>query len=338
MSESLNLEPIFQEMEIEDSSRSGSYQRRVLVESPGVIYIGVSKPGNVRQVRFLFSTSARPAEYELPDFRVLGLAEEVEGDRTAIRLHASQVGFNEVFTSLVEDVARQIGQEPDEAAAAITLRNRLLQWQRLLQKDRWNGLTDEEQRGLYGELCTLEEVPLGIFTPSEALRCWTGPEGTSKDFQFRGAVALEVKTSLARPPHNITISSERQLDDTGLDALYLLHRLVDAQRGAGETLPTRVTQLRELLRSDPAALALFEDKLEEVGYSDLQAGRYQGVGFTSRGAHLYRVVEGFPRLTEAHLMPGVGNVQYTISASACSAFQVPHTDLTTRLKATDGNS
>lgn len=334
MSDSLNLEPIFQEMEVEDSPRSGSYQRRVLAESPGMIYIGVSKPGNVRQVRFLFSTSVLPAEYDLPDFRVLGVVKEAEGDRTAVRLHASQSGFNEVFTSLVEDVARQIGREPDEAAAAITLRNRLLQWQRLLQKDRWNGLTDEEQRGLYGELCTLEEVALGTLSPLEALRCWTGPEGTAKDFQFTGAVALEVKTSLARPPHNIAISSERQLDDTGLDALYLLHRLVDAQRGAGETLPTRVAHLRQLLGSDPAALSLFEDCLETAGYYDLHAGRYESVGFTARGVHLYYVVEGFPRLTEAHLMPGVGNVQYVISASACSTFQVPHTDLTARLKAT----
>ena len=332
MSESLNLEPIFQEMEAEDSPRSGSYQRRVLAESPGAIYIGVTKPGNVRLARFLFATTSLPSEYDLPDFRVLGASLETEGDRSVVLLTASQAGFNEVFTSLVEDVARRVSREPDEATAAIALRNRLLQWQRLLQKDRWNGLTDEEQRGLYGELCSLEDIVLVALAPLEAVRCWTGPEGTAKDFQFHGAVALEVKTSLARPPHTIAISSERQLDDTGLSALYLLHRLVDAQRGAGETLPARVARLRQNLGGDPAALALFEESLETAGYFDLHAGRYESVGFTSRGTHLYRVSEGFPRLTEASLVPGVGNVQYLISASACAGFQVSLSELADRLK------
>jgi hypothetical protein len=314
----------------------GHYQRRILAHSACDIHVAVRKPSNTRLIRFAFAACAIPPDYELPEFRVLGVTREDEGDgnstRHVITLHAAQENFNEVFTRLVEDIATKTGSEVEKSGAARVLRSRLAQWQRLLQKDRANGLSPEEQRGLYGELYILETFVLTVLSPMMAVQAWTGPDGSAKDFQFSNAWGVEVKTSLARPPHEISITSERQLDDVGLDALYLLHCLVDAQRGAGETLPDRVDRLRHALSGDAAALGLFEDRLLDAGYFEAHVPRYRDIGYVNRSAHLYHVREGFPRLIQPQLPAGVGHVEYVISASACAGFSQPVTLLEQRLQ------
>jgi hypothetical protein len=122
----------------------------------------------------------------------------------------------------------------------------------------------------------------------------------------------------------MVITSEAQLDDTGLDALYLLHVLVDAQRGAGESLPNRVNGLRTALaENDPTAADLFDDRLFEAGYLETHnpLQRYREPGYTLRRAHLYHVREGFPRIITTQLPSGIGRVTYHVAATACTAFE-----------------
>jgi hypothetical protein len=287
------------------------------------------KPSGVRFMTIGFPSGAVPAGgLDLPRFRSLSLSagfEDEAGHGTvyAVTLEAQFERDNDVFTSLVQDVVTVTSEADDAEAAARAFQFRLGQWQRLLQRDRRSGLTDEEQRGLYGELCVLQDQVLPLLLPLEAVQAWTGPEGTAKDFQFPGGVALEVKTSLARPPHEIRIANERQLDDTGLEALFLLFRLLEVHRGSGETLPHRVERLRKALSPAPAARALLDERLEDYGYFDVHAVQYREAGYVPRSAHLYGVRDGFPRITGASLPAGVGGVSYVVSAAACAPFELP---------------
>ena len=289
-------------------------------------------------MRFAFSQSALPEKYDLPGFKVLDISRvlDLHGvfPREVITLQAEQEELNEVFSHLAQDIVVRTAREQTEADAARILRSRLALWQRLLQRERAMGLSIEEQRGLYGELYALQTLLISNLPSLAAVQAWTGPLGISQDFQMPEKVALEVKTSLARPPHQIAITGEGQLDDTGLDFLFLLHVLVDAKRGTGESLPDRVDALRALLVvDDPAAADIFEDLLLEAGYLDAHSPqqRYREPGYTLRTMHLYHVHDEFPRILPSSLPPGLGQVQYCISASACKEYEVSVSSLADHL-------
>jgi hypothetical protein len=278
----------------------------------------------VRELTVRFHDQVIPANYDLPEFRGLDVSREQETIKNVrwlkISIRSPQAAFNEIFTSLAEDIARVVGKQTEEAEAAMTFRYRLYQWQKLLLKTGIAGLTQEQQQGLYSELWCLHELLLPVMSASAAIKAWTGPELTDRDFQFAHAIALEVKSSRSSGAPILTISSERQLDDIGLDALYLLHLSLEKLLGAGETLPEIVSTLRNIFSSDSYASVLFENKLFDAGYMDAHAVKYNTVSYTLHAINLYRIQDGFPRITPEMLMPGIGSVRYTIASSDCQPF------------------
>lgn len=65
---------------------------------------------------------------------------------------------------------------------------------------------------------------------------WKAALAAHQDFQFSTG-ALEVKTTAAKQPQSVRITSERQLDDTGVGALFLHVVVVDEREvaAAGST-------------------------------------------------------------------------------------------------------
>jgi hypothetical protein len=149
---------------------------------------------------------------------------------------------------------------------------------------------------------------------------WTGPVGAIQDFSL-GSVAVEVKTTAGKQHQRVRIASERQLDDRGLEALLLFHLSVDDRENLGDTLPGIVQRLRGTLGSDGTAAAEFEALLFAAGYHDVHSPRYR-TGYTVREANIFRVTEGFPRLTELNLPEGVGDLSYSVALAACAAFRL----------------
>lgn len=227
--------------------------------------------------------------------------------------------FADVFSALAEDLARRIdATELGPVAAVGVFLGQLLRWQRFLAS-KAEGLTPAEQRGLWGELQLLHTLLLPALGPVVAVTGWKGPEGAHQDFQYASAW-VEVKTTLAKQPQSVRITSERQLDDTHGPALYLHVFALEAQPAGADTLPARVAVLRAALAMTPAAREVFEDALLSAGYRDLDAPRYAAPGYAVRRADTFRVAPGFPRIIEASLPSGVGDVSYALDLAACAPF------------------
>jgi hypothetical protein len=181
-------------------------------------------------------------------------------------------------------------------------------------------LSVERQRGLYGELWVLQHRLLPAAAPSAVISAWRGPDNANQDFQFP-ILAVEVKTSAGAQPQQIYVASERQLDDTGVGSLYLLHLALDVRAGGtGQSLPDIVGELRSQLASGPARLD-FDDRLLRSGYLDTHAARYE-LRYTVRRESLFAIRAGFPRITEAMLPVGVGRVTYEVAWAQCQPFAV----------------
>lgn len=236
--------------------------------------------------------------------------------------------FTDVFSALAEDLARRISEALTPADQARAFLGQLSRWQKFLTASS-DGLTDEAQRGLWGELrCLRERLLPALGIP--AVFGWKGPENAHQDFQYASG-AIEVKTTLAKQPQVVRITSERQLDDIAWPTLLLHVIALDVRDGSGETLPGMVASLRDKLKADPAAQDQFEDRLLLTGYLEAHTGRYAERGYLVRSEVSLHVRRGFPMLTERDLPAGVGDVSYGLAVAACKAYSISETSLDKRL-------
>lgn len=225
----------------------------------------------------------------------------------------------DIFTVLCEDLITSIASETNEKKLVKEILNRFEKWKSLFNKISLQGLTPEEQRGLFGELYFLRKYLQANVNQLEIVNTWIGSEKQVRDFQC-GSWAVEVKTTYGNNHQKVHISSERQLDTTNLDDLYLYHISLEQMQNAGETLNDIVDSLLEILDADTLALNKFKSKIYEGGYFDLQRNLYEAVGYFIRQDVFYKVENEFPRIQENEIKIGVGDVKYSIILSQCSNY------------------
>ncbi len=261
---------------------------------------------------------------EWPECRGLELISVALGSQPHLGVRLRDAACADVFTALAEDVAPRVAAAPGAKQAAAELLGRLRRWQQFLTAAR-DLLSIEAQRGLWGELHVLRTHLRPALGAAATVAGWKASAAAHQDFQFSGG-AVEVKTTAAKQPQSVRITSERQLDGTGVGALFLHVVVVDEREvPAGDTPPGQslsalIADVRTELSTDLIALAAFNDRLLDRGWLDAHASRYEGRRWTVRGERIYRVRRGFPRLVEVDLPAGVGDVNFAVSLAACEPF------------------
>lgn len=323
----MNTADTWKQLETSPSGVGGGYLSRRI--HPGAVvdlFLAVEKPSNTRLLVVRVASTSLKEGGDLPraeGFEVRRGFETLDGKKLyhlAVRL--THPRFADVFATLVDDVVSHVVRAAGEAAAVRVLLDRLERWQAFLKKHAGDGLSDESQQGLYGELWFLGHHAIPRLGTRAAVCCWKGPAGAPQDFQFP-AVSVEVKAAAGKQHQKLTIANERQLDPTGVGVLLLFHLSVDVREGSGETLPARVGAVRGLVEPDAVAAEELERLLFDAGYLDCHAHTYEVRGYTVRETNFFEVRDGFPRIVEADLRSGVGDVRYTISVAECRHYAVP---------------
>jgi len=321
----MTIEELWNEIEAEVAADDSAawVLRRATVTSGHPLLVAMEPATRIRALLLPATKSEVPPRRDWPECRGLVLQMVAVAGATHLAVRLRDAASADVFTALAEDVAPRVAAATRTMDAVAALLGRLRCWQQFLAAAQV-GLSREEERGLWGELHTLEMHLIPAFGPADAVAAWKAGTAAHQDFQCP-AGALEVKTTAAKQPQSVRITSERQLDDTGVGALFLHVVAVDEREVApagttpGTSLPGLVGEIRLTLRNT-ATSAVFEDRLRECGYSDLHAPRYEGRRRTVRSEQTFRVIEGFPRLTESLLPPGVGDTSYAVSLAACLPF------------------
>lgn len=226
----------------------------------------------------------------------------------------------DVFAVMCENMIQSVLSLRSEKQIVRTIINQLEKWQALFEKLKGESLTPLEQQGLYGELHFLQKL-IAKQEAVAALNSWVGPDGEVRDFQYNDW-AVEVKTTAGNNHQKANISSERQLDETLLENLFLFHLSVEAAKKNGESLNTKVHSIRETLRDNIPALNLFNNKLVEVGYFEKHTHLYEEKCYQVRDENYYRIEDNFPRIKEKEIRNGVGDVKYSIILSQCNEYLV----------------
>jgi Putative PD-(D/E)XK family member, (DUF4420) len=325
----------WQSLEQATVGEPGAAWTRIQAEGPHDLYIAVLQPGQQRSIWYDFPAavfSLDEAAPKLRSVRVTFRPRDEDADVIRCQVTLESPDLNEVFGSLASDVITAIGVTLDDEAGVNALFTRLNRWRRLLESEQAAGLSRQERRGLFGELFVFEKLIDSGVPLRSAVAAWTGPLYRHQDFQ--GPAAIEVKATTAKQPQALLVTSERELDRTGVPELYLAHISIDERRGGtGDSLQDIVTRLRARLALDTGAVEMFEQLLAMAGYLPYQWELYLEPHYSLRSESYYSVTENFPCIVESMLPTGVGDVSYRVQISALSPYS---TDWSVVLRAMRG--
>lgn len=299
--------------EIEPQSLVGKLRaRRVDATHPHHFYWGI----DAKNQRLLLFRPSKQLDCTLAFPAIHGTSIELEPDHLTIRLiNANDL---EIFTTLCWSLIERTRYLPSTGQVLEVLVAHLIRWQKFLGSSSRGLLSDEEVRGLFCELCFLQEslIPRnGV----ESVNYWHGPSGHPQDFAV-GATLFEIKSHMAGSQPVLSISSADQLWHTSGD-LYLVAYTIGAAPktlAGAVSLRQRVEQIRQLL---PLSwLDVFEDRLMEMGYTDHP--EYERQHFTVSRPDCFHVTDTFPRITSDAVPLGVRKVRYAVELAACIPFTV----------------
>ena len=202
-----------------------------------------------------------------------------------------------------------------------SLVQRLGCWKKFFQRETILGLRREDYVGLYGELYFMESALREGAEAASLVNAWQAPLGTNQDFLF-GPVAVEIKTITSNEANRVRVTNTRQLDSSGLTALFLVRFAFDFRRDSGNTLLQLIASLRTAFANAPDTLLTFNDRLLQAGFVDGQTQEFAKWGFTPRLFDAFNVADDFPRILESVLPLGISDVSYSLDLAASRAFHI----------------
>ena len=318
METSDDLQAVWVSLRQEEWSQLGIYERRLASDTVHAVYALLHRPSaQVGLALDLPSDIGAGMNEDAAKGFVLRKEWRRETDKVRMTLLLSEERFTDVFGVLAADILGHIRSSRTVEAGAEALRTRLEHWKRFLKVAGAEGLSTQEQTGLFGELSVMRYwIAEGGHDPVAVLASWRGPSGANQDFQ-QADLVVEVKTSTANDITRIRVVNERQLDETGLAELILCHLAFDRRSGAGRTLPDLVAEVTGLLGA--GLEGSFTDLLVMAGYHKIHEGRYRSFGYSQRLCSLYGVECGFPRIKQSELRSGVSEVSYIVNLSNLAA-------------------
>lgn len=312
------IEKIWRDLEDEQPLKSGLLYKRYSGTIKPDVYVAIKSPERLRCIAAHLDATVElqlKSWDKFRDIKIQCLPDEKHPDKQFLLVLLLDNLHRDIFSTLSEDLIQQVADITHESELIKLLLLRLEKWRLLFEKMGQQGLSDESQRGLYGELYFLRKFLQNIPKADYCVNSWKGAEKSVQDFQFADW-AVEVKTTHGKNQQKLYISSERQLDISVIPNIFLIHYSLEVRQNHGETLNDLVDNLFEMLSDSPAAYNLFRLKLFEAGYFDNHRYIYVETGYSIRQETIYRITDDFPKITEAQIPSGIGDVRYSLVVSA----------------------
>lgn len=261
--------------------------------------------------------NSRIENYRFKSVEVYALPNETE-NAVELYIYLLDNDLNDIFTLFIQNILEDIVKCTTENEALRTTLNVISKWKKLFDKINFNGLTQEQQKGLIGELLFFNYLLNNQKTSGSILNAWTGADFEDKDFIF-GSVGVEIKlTSLKHP--KIRITSERQLDTENLNELFLILYTTEEVRENGFTLNSLVEQVRKKILSIDER-NFFDERLLLIGYRDNDREYYNKI-YSLKKTFAFSITPGFPKIVKSQLPLGLYNASYSIELSAVESFMI----------------
>jgi hypothetical protein len=316
----INLNRIWKELSIESKSeeRHGTLQRSVSRESG--LKIGYDTNDNKKLLLLNIDNPEDINDSHFPQWEGTSIEKKKIGPESyAIALKLLDDDYISIFNALIRDLHENIKNSKSNHEAITCFANALYKWYEFFKKYGTKVLSENAQRGIYGELYFLKEHLINNSEAIIALNAWKGHEMKHHDYSFPNGV-LEVKTTIRKAHKKVTISNEKQLDNTGFPHLFLYCITLNMDSNNGESLVELVHGLEDYFSKYPNAATIFNNFLSNTGYLKDHEKYYQGNKYIFKNEFLFEVDDNFPKITDPP--EGVGDVKYSLMIGSCLEHQV----------------
>lgn len=311
------IEYIWKDFEDNDASKTGIVLRRFSPDIMPDCFVAMRMPEKAKgfAIRLSSENVGISGLENLKDIASDVFPDETHPDKRLLLISLADNSLSSIFAVLCEDLFNSISTIEDEYELVKAFQNRFLKWKDLFELAKSPGLPPDKQAGLFGELFFLKKIIVETGKAKECLDIWVGPDAGIRDFE-RNNNSIEVKTTQTHNHQKIRISSERQLDTSLLEHLFLFHLSLEKRNGNKNSLNTIVQEVFAVIGDNKLHSNLLNRKLISVGYFKHHEPYYENVSYLIRGEDCYLVKDEFPRIEEKDLIKGVGDVKYSIILSA----------------------
>lgn len=311
------IEDFWKDFETNDALKTGVVLKRFSPDIMPDCFVAMRMPEKVKSIAFRLSKINVDVSVlkDLKDITTEILPDETQPDKMLLLISLADNSLSSIFAVLCEDLFNSVSDVREEKELVKSLQNRFLKWKELFELAKSTGLSPEKQIGLFGELFLLKKLLVETGNFAECLNFWVGPDTGIRDFE-KNNNAIEVKTTQTHNHQKIRISSERQLDTTLLENLFLFHLSLEKRNGNENSLNKIVSELFSIIGDNKLLSNVLNRKLISVGYFKHHESCYENISYLIRGEDFYKVTEHFPRIEEKDLMKGVGDVKYSIVFTA----------------------
>lgn len=332
----INIRQIYDDLLVGTGDQGQRVRKRIDQGSPIKLYAARTLPGRMLMLEVgPIRKTHLPANFIRPSIKGLGIHvnSQIKGPSSELilLLELQQPDAKDVFITFVARVCEELDTLDKSTEAVRTILASLERWKSFFS-GKSELLTPGRQTGLYGELHLMNHLYDAGLPLNVVVKAWTGSHRTSQDFEF-GKVSIEVKSTTAVDSSVVSVTNIRQLDDTGLEFLFLNRVVLDVRQGTSHTLPALIDRLKIAIQKTAPEVSLeFEEKLFLTSYKDEHAENYANRTYTERALVFYEVKDGFPRLLESDLRVGVTKATYELTLEACKAFKIPNGEVLARMR------
>lgn len=268
---------------------------------------------------YIMSVSKNVEIPELKNYRFKGVEVfpiEV-GNTVELNIYLLDNDLKDIFSLFVQNILEDIVSCVTESEAITTTLNVISKWKKLFDKINFNGLSNEEQKGLIGELLFFNELLDNQKLSANILNAWSGPDFEDKDFAF-GSIGIEIKLTSSKYP-KLKITSERQLDAQSLSELFLILYTTEEVKDGGVSLNSLIEQTKQRVSVNLAELRYFNERLMQLGYMEEDKEQYNKM-YSVKKTFGFVITSDFPKIIKSQLPLGVYNTSYLIELSAVEKF------------------
>jgi hypothetical protein len=296
---------------------SGFKSIRVSAECVPDIFIGINKDAN----RCLILSLPLKFSADVNDVAKENLSITYYREYNYIVLQLTDNDFYDLFDDLVYSMYHRIKDITDVGDYSREFVQTFFRWSEFFEDKRFNTLSEEIIKGVFGELLVLKSLinDSNASSLNEILNSWKGPFDQRHDFVLNSK-NIEVKTKDIACV-DVTISSEFQLEpefERGLD-LWVVNIQNDAI--SGSSIKDQVIIVRSIIASKLGDVSIFLRALMQKGLSMKNLDKYDLYKFKPINEVVYNCsAVGFPKIVSKDIPNEINSVRYCIRLSSLNPF------------------
>lgn len=229
--------------------------------------------------------------------------------------------YYDLFNDLVVSLFQRLKDESNPDISSRQFVETFHKWSEFFHDERSERLSNEEVKGLFGELFILKTLVSAAdsLQLNRLLSGWVGPYDEVHDFSF-DEKDIEVKTK-DNKKLDIRISSEFQLESVLDKPLELVVVSVEADYVDGESIGGLVADIRQHVTNKLGDPSILFETLKQKKLSLKNIGDYDNHRFKVVQTDTYNcLMDGFPRLVKSELPESIANIHYSLSTPALGDF------------------